>query len=137
MKYEWVFLFVPKLKFSFPHFQPAALRGVQMGERPKAGRKGANMPRKPRSNPLTKHQAIELRKVSTPAERKLWSRIRNDQLGVTFRRQHAVGNYIPDFSSPKAKLVIELDGPPFGRNTYNRKSMMRNEQNIWNRKATK
>jgi len=68
------------------------------------------MPRKPRSNPTTKHQAIELRKASTPAERKLWSRIRNDQLGVTFRRQHAVGNYILDFCSPKAKLIIELDG---------------------------
>lgn len=68
------------------------------------------MPRKPRSNPRTKHQAIKLRKESTPAERKLWSRIRNDQLGVTFRRQHAVGNYIPDFCSPKAKLIIELDG---------------------------
>ena len=68
------------------------------------------MPRKPRSNPKTKHNAIQLRKVSTPAERKLWSRIRNDQLGVTFRRQHAVGNYIPDFCSPKAKLILEMDG---------------------------
>jgi very-short-patch-repair endonuclease len=68
------------------------------------------MPRKPRSNPKTKHQAIQLRKVSTPAERKLWSKIRNDQLGVTFRRQHAVGIYIPDFCSPRAKLIIELDG---------------------------
>jgi very-short-patch-repair endonuclease len=68
------------------------------------------MPRPKRSNPKTKHQAIELRKESTPAEAKLWSRIRNDQLGVTFRRQHAVGNYIPDFCSPKAKLIIELDG---------------------------
>jgi very-short-patch-repair endonuclease len=68
------------------------------------------MPRKRRSNPKTKHQAIKLRKELTPPERKLWSRIRNDQLGVTFRRQHAVGNYIPDFSSPKAKLIIELDG---------------------------
>jgi len=68
------------------------------------------VPRSQRSNPKTKHQAIELRKASTPAERKLWSRIRNDQLGVTFRRQHAVGNYIPDFCSPKAKLIIELDG---------------------------
>lgn len=68
------------------------------------------MPRKPRSNPKTKHRAIELRKASTPAERKLWSRIRNDQLGVTFRRQHAVGIYVPDFCSPKAKLIIELDG---------------------------
>ena len=56
------------------------------------------------------HKAGELRKEPTPAESKLWSRIRNDQLGVTFRRQHAVGNYIPDFCSPKAKLIIELDG---------------------------
>ena len=56
------------------------------------------------------HKAGELRKEPTPAESKLWSRMRNDQLGVTFRRQHAIGNYIPDFCSPKAKLIIELDG---------------------------
>ena len=77
------------------------------------------MPRKQRSKPKIKHQAIQLRTPAlaggaredpTPAERKLWSRIRNDQLGVTFRRQHAVGNYVPDFCSPKAKLIIELDG---------------------------
>ena len=68
------------------------------------------MPRNQRSNPNIKDQAIRLRKESTPAERKLWSRIRNDQLGVTFRRQHAIGNYIPDVCSPKAKLIIELDG---------------------------
>ena len=68
------------------------------------------MPRPIRSNAHTKHRAIELRKESTPAERKLWSRIRNDQLGATFRRQHAIGNYIPDFCSRKAKLIIELDG---------------------------
>src|SRR5512147_1201009 len=71
---------------------------------------GGKMPRQERSNPKTRHQAIQLRKASTPAERKLWSRIRNDQLGVTFRRQHAVGNYVPDFCSPKAKLIVELDG---------------------------
>ncbi len=68
------------------------------------------MPRPKRSNPTTKHRAIQLRKVSTPAERKLWSRLRNDQLGITFRRQHAIGNFIPDFWSPKARLIIELDG---------------------------
>ena len=71
---------------------------------------GGKMPRAPRSNPKTRRNAIRLRKELTLAERKLWSRIRNDQLGVTFRRQHAVGNYIPDFCSPKAKLIIELDG---------------------------
>lgn len=68
------------------------------------------MPRLNRSNSKTKRKAVELRKESTPAERKLWARLRNDQLGVNFRRQHAIGNYIPDFCSPKAKLIIELDG---------------------------
>ncbi|MGE5774612.1 MAG: endonuclease domain-containing protein, partial [Chloroflexota bacterium] len=71
---------------------------------------GGKMPRQKRSNPKTRHRAIQLRKALTPAERKLWSRIRNDQLGVAFRRQHAVGNFVPDFCSPKAKLIIELDG---------------------------
>ena len=68
------------------------------------------MPRPPRSNPNTRIHAIELRKELTPAEGKLWSRIRSDQLGVSFRRQHAIGNYIPDFCSPKSRLIIELDG---------------------------
>ena len=68
------------------------------------------MPRKPRSNPSTKRKAIQLRKNLTPAERKLWAVIRNDKLGVTFRRQHAVGNYIPDFVCIKKKLILELDG---------------------------
>jgi very-short-patch-repair endonuclease len=68
------------------------------------------MPRSPRSNPRTTHRAIELRKESTPAEQNLWARIRNDQLGVTFRRQHAIGNYIPDFCAPRKKLIIEVDG---------------------------
>jgi len=68
------------------------------------------MPRKKRSNPKTMHNAGKLRKNPTPAERKLWSKIRNDQLEVTFRRQHAVGNYIPDFVCIEKKLIIELDG---------------------------
>lgn len=68
------------------------------------------MPRPLRSNSKTRTRAIELRKELTPAERKLWSHIRNDQLGVSFRRQHALGNYIPDFICIKKKLIIELDG---------------------------
>ncbi len=68
------------------------------------------MPRKQRSNPKIKHQAIKLRKESTPAERKLWSLIRNDQLGVNFRRRHAIGKYIPDFVCVQKKFIIELDG---------------------------
>jgi len=68
------------------------------------------MPRPKRTNPKTQRHAIQLRKESTPAERKLWSLIRNDQLDVNFRRQHAIGNFIPDFVCIEKKLIIELDG---------------------------
>ena len=57
------------------------------------------------------HRAGELRKEPTPAERKLWAYLRGDKVdGVNFRRQHAIGNYIPDFVAIKKKLIIELDG---------------------------
>jgi len=71
---------------------------------------GGQMPRPKRSNPKTKHYAVKLRKELTPAECKLWSHLRNDQLGVNFRRQHVIGNYIPDFVCIKKKLIVELDG---------------------------
>lgn len=46
----------------------------------------------------------------TDAERRLWSRIRCRKLGVLFNRQKIIGNYIVDFYSHAAKLVIEIDG---------------------------
>jgi len=68
------------------------------------------MPAK-RSDPKTMHRAGELRREPTPAEQKLWSYLRGNKLnGASFRRQHAIGNYIVDFCSIKAKLIIELDG---------------------------
>lgn len=64
----------------------------------------------PRTTPTGYKRAQALRKRLTPAERKLWARLRDDQLGVSFRRQHALGKYITDFCCIKHKLVIELDG---------------------------
>jgi len=56
-------------------------------------------------------RARELRREMTPAERKLWARIRDGQLnGAHFRKQHAVGNFIVDFFCARSKLVIEVDG---------------------------
>jgi very-short-patch-repair endonuclease len=47
----------------------------------------------------------------TPAEVKLWARLRAHRLeGIHFRNQHAIGNYIVDFCAPRKKLIIELDG---------------------------
>ena len=54
-------------------------------------------------------RARKLRKEMTPWEYKLWYRfLRN--LPCHFRRQKPLGNYIVDFYSSSARLVIELDG---------------------------
>ena len=53
----------------------------------------------------------ELRKNSTDAERRLWSKLRLKQLnGFQFYRQRIIVNYIVDFYCHRAKLVIEVDG---------------------------
>jgi len=52
----------------------------------------------------------QLRNHMTKAELALWYRIRNNQLGCKFRRQHGIGKYIVDFYCPKAKLILEIDG---------------------------
>jgi very-short-patch-repair endonuclease len=51
-----------------------------------------------------------LRRKMTPAEKVLWEKIRNNKLGVKFRRQHPIYFYIADFYCHELKLVIELDG---------------------------
>lgn len=58
----------------------------------------------------TKENRRKLKKEMTEAELLLWQHIRNDSLGVRFRCQYGIGNYIADFYSPSIKLVIELDG---------------------------
>ncbi len=54
--------------------------------------------------------ARTLRREMTDSERKLWSGLRGEQLGVKFRRQHPLGNYIADFACLDPKLIVELDG---------------------------
>ena len=64
-----------------------------------------------RATPAGYKTARDLRKELTPAERKLWAYLRGCKInGVYFRRQHAIGKYIPDFCALKAKLIIEVDG---------------------------
>jgi len=66
-----------------------------------------------RSTPKIMRRAGELRLNLTPAEAKLWSRLRAHRLnGVGFRRQHAIGKYITDFCAPRSMLIVELDGLP-------------------------
>ena len=52
----------------------------------------------------------KLRKSMTDAERKLWRFLKNKNLGVKFRRQEPIGNYIVDFVCYERRLIIEIDG---------------------------
>jgi very-short-patch-repair endonuclease len=57
-----------------------------------------------------KERRVDLRNKQTPQEILLWSRLRREQLGFKFRRQHSIGGYIADFYCPVKKIVIEIDG---------------------------
>jgi very-short-patch-repair endonuclease len=60
---------------------------------------------------LSEQRPRELRNNSTDAEKKLWRHLRDRQvLGAKFRRQHALLDYIVDFVSFDAMLIVELDG---------------------------
>lgn len=62
------------------------------------------------NKPSTLEKRRYLRNNMTEPEMKLWQYIKNKQLGVKFRRQHSIGEYIADFYCTKLKLVIEIDG---------------------------
>ncbi len=64
-----------------------------------------------RIHPAIRQRARELRRPQTPAEARLWQRLRRRQLNAHyFRRQHPIGNFIVDFYCAKARLVVEVDG---------------------------
>ena len=57
------------------------------------------------------HIARNLRKNKTREEDILWQLLRNRQfMGLKFKRQFPIGNYIVDFVCEEKKLVIEIDG---------------------------
>lgn len=55
--------------------------------------------------------ARKLRKNSTSQEQKIWNLLRNRQfLGLKFKRQVPIYNYVVDFVCEEKKLIIEIDG---------------------------
>ena len=52
----------------------------------------------------------QLRSEMPVAERLLWKHLRNEALGVKFRRQVSVAKYVVDFYCPSLHLAIEVDG---------------------------
>ena len=56
-------------------------------------------------------RARNLRREQTPAEARLWTRLRNrDLFGAKFRRQVPVGPYIADFLCKELSIIVEADG---------------------------
>ena len=79
-------------------------------------------------NPRLKALARNLRSNQTDSEQLLWSRIRRKQvMGVQFLRQRPLGQYIVDFYSPKARLVVEVDGSQHHEPTNMKKDMERDQ----------
>ena len=52
----------------------------------------------------------KLRQTPIGCESKLWSRLRNKQLGYKFNRQVSIGKYVVDFFCYSLQLAIEIDG---------------------------
>jgi very-short-patch-repair endonuclease len=67
----------------------------------------------------------DLRKNMPVPEVILWQAIRNGQLGVKFRRQFTIGNFIIDFYAPRMRLGVELDGEShfYSQDVQNRDKM--------------
>ena len=69
------------------------------------------------TNPSPKRRAIlnerahAMRHAPTPSEAALFRLLSGRKLGVGFKRQVPLGDYIADFVAGSAKLVVEVDGP--------------------------
>ncbi len=59
---------------------------------------------------LLKEKADENKKFPTQAESHLWNFLRSRALGVRFRRQYIIENYIADFVCLSKNLIVEIDG---------------------------
>ncbi len=51
-----------------------------------------------------------MRKNPTEAEKTVWEYIKGKQLGVKFRHQHIISQFIVDFACLSAMLIVEVDG---------------------------
>jgi very-short-patch-repair endonuclease len=73
--------------------------------------------------------AKQLRQRQTEAEKLLWSKIRDKQLlGLKFRRQQCIGDYIIDFACLDKNLLIEIDG---GQHNTDEKIKKDSDRTLW------
>jgi very-short-patch-repair endonuclease len=70
--------------------------------------------------------AKTMRQALTPAELRLWMRLRKPGIpGQRFRRQTPIGPYIVDFFCPERRIIVEVDGDQHGYAVAERKDAQR------------
>jgi very-short-patch-repair endonuclease len=83
------------------------------GKEPRSGGRVRGVPsndERERSREL-RDRAREMRANPTPAERRLWTMLRDRRMpAAKFRRQHVIAPYIVDFACLERLLIIEADG---------------------------
>ncbi len=60
--------------------------------------------------PLLREKAKQMKKKPTEAELVMWELLRSRQLGVVFKRQYIIDEYIVDFVCLEKNLIVEIDG---------------------------
>ena len=79
------------------------------------------MPHRP-IKPALRNHSRSMRSGQTDAEAVLWNELRNRRLmGMKFRRQVPIGNYIADFVCIERKLIVEVDGSQHAESEYDHK----------------
>lgn len=81
----------------------------------------------PLSYKLMQSHAKSMRFEMTNAEKCLWQCLRAKQLGVTFRRQYVISDYVADFVCLKKILIIEADGRIHSRGEVKQHDELRTE----------
>jgi len=85
--------------------------------------------------PFILRLARDHRHPLTPAEAKIWARVRNRGLGFKIRRQHPIWRVIADFYCAEAKLVIKLTAIHI--QSLIKKNTMEQEPNGWKTEVIK
>ncbi|MGQ0740305.1 MAG: leucine--tRNA ligase [Bacteroidota bacterium] len=80
------------------------------GPTPQAEKGAAGVPKYAVYTPMQYELAKRMRKEYTEAEGELWELLRNNKVGVKFRRQHPIDKYIVDFICLQERLIVEADG---------------------------
>jgi very-short-patch-repair endonuclease len=113
-----------------PSSLPPPERGRTASEARRVGVRQQRQQQPQYNRTLTKTaRARNLRRRSTEAEKRLWSRLRSDRLdGLSFRRQHPAGTYFLDFYCPELRLAIELDG---GQHTFRSREAYDSKRTAW------